>query len=198
MPTGYTADIHDGKNPTFREFALTCARNFGALVMLRDQPLTGDVPPKFEPSPHYAKQLKAYQEELAQCKLWSDKTWEREAYADFEKDVAYYRERQAESDRLRKDYTDMLRQVKAWTPPTPDHQGMKDFMIEQLESSIEHDCYNYEGKAVLRTPQEYKALVLNALEKNVVRYMQYVAEEEERTAGRNDWVERLVASLPEK
>lgn len=32
MPTGYTAKIHDGGSRTFPEFALECARAFGALI----------------------------------------------------------------------------------------------------------------------------------------------------------------------
>ena len=38
MPTGYTADIQDGKITTLREYALSCARAFGALIMMRDDP----------------------------------------------------------------------------------------------------------------------------------------------------------------
>jgi hypothetical protein len=34
MPTGYTAKIYNGVPQTFEEFALDCARTFGALITL--------------------------------------------------------------------------------------------------------------------------------------------------------------------
>lgn len=42
MPTGYTADIKDGI--TFRDFALRCARAFGATIMQRDEDIS--IPPR--------------------------------------------------------------------------------------------------------------------------------------------------------
>jgi len=36
MPTGYTADLNDGKQVTFQEFTMKCARAFGALIEMRD------------------------------------------------------------------------------------------------------------------------------------------------------------------
>lgn len=38
MPTGYTADVQTGKIKTLREFALTCARNFGIAILQREEP----------------------------------------------------------------------------------------------------------------------------------------------------------------
>ena len=38
MPTGYTADIVDGKPVTFQEFAMRCARAFAPEPELRDSP----------------------------------------------------------------------------------------------------------------------------------------------------------------
>jgi hypothetical protein len=39
MPTGYTAGVADGTITEFREYALLCARAFGACIMLRDEPV---------------------------------------------------------------------------------------------------------------------------------------------------------------
>ena len=38
MPTGYTLDLYNGKDITFEEFVLKCARAFGALIDMRDEP----------------------------------------------------------------------------------------------------------------------------------------------------------------
>ena len=36
MPTGYTTDIYNGKDVTFKDFALKCARAFGACIHQRE------------------------------------------------------------------------------------------------------------------------------------------------------------------
>ena len=36
MATGYTMDIYDGKNVSFEDFCLSCARAFGACILQRD------------------------------------------------------------------------------------------------------------------------------------------------------------------
>ena len=51
MPTGYTTDIYNGKDVSFRDFALTCARQFGACIMQRDDP--ADEKPKIMPEESY-------------------------------------------------------------------------------------------------------------------------------------------------
>lgn len=42
MPTGCTAKLHED-DQSFRDFALTCARAFGATIAMREEPL--DAPP---------------------------------------------------------------------------------------------------------------------------------------------------------
>ncbi len=48
MPSGYTENIYYGKKVAFKDFALGCARAFGACVMQRDDP--ADVKPKIRQS----------------------------------------------------------------------------------------------------------------------------------------------------
>jgi len=36
MPSGYTSDLYEGKNISFTQFALQCARAFGAAIDQRD------------------------------------------------------------------------------------------------------------------------------------------------------------------
>ena len=47
MPTGYTAPIKDGIS--FNDFMWGCARAFGALIMMRDDPPGTPIPERFEP-----------------------------------------------------------------------------------------------------------------------------------------------------
>jgi len=56
---------------------------------------------------------------------------------------------------VRKRYEDMLSKVRKWKPPTPDHVDLKKFMIQQLEDSIEFDCFIPEMPQRL-SGEEYK------------------------------------------
>jgi hypothetical protein len=62
MPTGYTAAIKDGIS--FQQFAMACARAFGALVMMRDEPSSAPIP-DFQPSNFHVEHLELARAELA-------------------------------------------------------------------------------------------------------------------------------------
>ena len=55
MPTGYTDAIKDGI--TFQQFAMNCARAFGACVTMRDDPSDKPIPERFEPSAWHKERL---------------------------------------------------------------------------------------------------------------------------------------------
>ena len=56
MATGYT---HSIKNDiTFEQFALLCARAFGACIEMRDDPTDKPIPKKFKVDSYHAKELK--------------------------------------------------------------------------------------------------------------------------------------------
>ena len=44
MPSGYTEGVASGKVTEFKEYALLCARAFGACISLRDEPLSLEIP----------------------------------------------------------------------------------------------------------------------------------------------------------
>lgn len=41
IPTGYTADI--AKDISFREYAISCMKNFGATIVMRDAPIDASI-----------------------------------------------------------------------------------------------------------------------------------------------------------
>lgn len=49
MPTGYTSGVAVGKVTDFREFALQCARAFGACISLSDESSDTPIPEEFKP-----------------------------------------------------------------------------------------------------------------------------------------------------
>lgn len=195
MPTGYTAEIYEGKDVTFKQFASRCARAFGALVHLRDEPLSNELPTEIsEESKYHTEGLKNAKALLAKLKEMSEK--EKVILCDKSNKQAYDswfeldQKRRALLDR----YTDMLNQAKTWTPPTPDHNNFKAFMIEQLESSIKFDCNFYDPPAPLSVESWYAREIENA--KDDIEYHERGLKEEQARVNKNlEWIKHLAESI---
>lgn len=180
MPTGYTADVGNGKVTDFRTFALRCARQFGATIMQRDDPM--DEPPKHrEPSDWNAREhVKA----LAEVERLASMTTAEAA--------VWMEEERAAVDAENARYQAMLREVKAWVAPTPDHEAMKKFMADQIESS----CSEWVRDFPYQTPAEWLAAKRTKAARDVQYHSTKHAEEIERCAASNAWIDALYASLP--
>lgn len=197
MPTGYTADVGEGKVTDFSTFALTCARAFGALILMRDDPLDAPIPDEFKPSEHYAERVAEARKDLAALELLSDVEIRECADRDYAKAMKSWRDCCDEKNVTRARYKAMLVQVRDWTPPTPDHEGLRDFMLTQLTESIQWDCTIYD-EPKRQTADEWLASRRQCLERDVAYYAQSEAEEIERAAQRTKWVRALRESLTER
>ena len=197
MPTGYTADLHDGKDVTFPEFALQCARAFGALILLRDSPET-PIPERFEPETYHRDALDRTRREIAEVEAWDDATATQRVNADHARAVAAYLQEADKRTAMRSRYELMLAQVETWVPPTAEHQGLKDFMVEQLKESIKFDCADlgdYWKPPQPITGSAFKAQELARLRRDEARHAEEYAADVERAEKRTAWVSALRDSL---
>jgi hypothetical protein len=121
MPTGYTAPIADGI--TFEQFALGCARAFGALVTMRDEPANAPIPERFESSDYHQKALEKAHGQLSAIGAMTVAELSYAAKKQYETDRDRFLKLIAEKNIQRASYDAMLAQVNAWMPPTDDHQG---------------------------------------------------------------------------
>lgn len=71
MPTGYTAKLHNGEEQTFPEFVMSCARAFGALITMRDDPADAEIPDEFKPSDYHVRELEKARERLSEVEGWT-------------------------------------------------------------------------------------------------------------------------------
>jgi len=195
MPTGYTADVGDGKVTDFRTFALICARQFGACIMQRDDPM--NEPPKHrEPSDYNAKALATAKATLAELQAMTEDEAGRRADTEHSAAVAEHERYRAKRRDTKSRYRAMLRKVEAWHPPTSGHTEMRRFMIDQLMESIEFDCAEYGGRPKHMTGAEWLSAKRAAASRDIGYHSQKHAEELERCAGANAWIDALYASLP--
>lgn len=196
MPTGYTADVQSGKITEFADFAMACARAFGACITMRDDPSSAAIPEEFEPSNYNSKALVDANAKLAELEAMT--LDERQAAADAENAAAVkeWDDRESEREKQRGRYETMLAKVEAWTPPTTEHEGMKNFMREQLSESIRFDCGDPYGKRPEpRSTADWYADALARANNDIAYHAKAQAEEIERARKRTKWVADLRTSL---
>lgn len=68
MPSSYTSDIYCGKDVTLKDFALKCARNFGALTHMRDESLDTPIRLKNLEDSYHKKRIEELESELENLK----------------------------------------------------------------------------------------------------------------------------------
>ena len=194
MPTGYTADVQDGKVTDFRTFARRCARAMGALIGLRDEPMDAPIPGEFAPSSYNEQGLAKAKTRLAEL----DAMTPGEAVAACEQAnkeaTQQERESQERTAITRSRYEWMLEKARAWAPPTASHEGLKTFMVEQLEESIKFDCFELDPSEA-QEPGEWYATQQKNVMRDIGRHAEGDAEEKQRTASRNRWLRALRESL---
>lgn len=194
MATGYTHDVADGKIKDFRTFALRCARAFGALIEMRDDPMDAPIPAEFKATDYHQKAI-AEAVEKQKVLVAMTETERRAAYSrEMEESWTRYSETKAEYLKTERRYREMLRKVQAWNPPSPEHKGLKDFMVEQLESSIKWDCGSV-PKPEQPTLDQWWADKVARAARDIGYHRKEHAEEVERVKGRNLWVKQLNDSL---
>ncbi len=192
MPTGYTADVADGKIATFSDFVWRCARGMMPLITMRDEPSDAPIPERFEVSDYHKEGEATGRARLAEVLAWGH--LEREAAAEkaYLGALSCYRQRQEDILTENERYQAMLVQVRAWIPPTPDHIEFERFMVEQLQGSI---CNYTPDKPERLSGADYKVQETDSAKRDIEYHTEQYAKEVERVAWRNDWIQALRESL---
>lgn len=203
MATGYTHNIKDGI--TFRKFALNCARNFGATIALRDESSDVEVTPenvKFG-SDYHKKQLSLAKSAKAKFRKLNQAQKRVIFKAEMNRAIDNCRQSDASMKAQKKKYLAMLEKVEKWTPPTKEHKNMKDFMVSQIDQSVDFDCnpkYNNERivEVVTKSYSEWLAAKKEELNRDIEYHEEELANDTKRDTERPEWVKNLIDSLPQE
>ena len=201
MPTGYTADVQSGKVTEFSDFALQCARAMGACISQRDE---GYGPPELEEqSNYYEDRVKEATREKDKLDAMSMSEAIEEFTKESEAQIKRCREGIEEKQKQKERYESMIAKVEAWTPPSSEHVGLKEFMLSQLRDSIGFDCSGRYYEDALRdlqskTPEDWLEQQKEAVNRNLEYYTNSLKKESERVEGRNLWKTQLFESLGKK
>lgn len=197
MVTGYTAPVADGTITTLKEFALRTAKEF--LHHERDRGLD---------RPIIHAQVDPYYEQSLDDNIHSLEVWEsldadaREnlRLENFQKSLAEFNERTKGNLVVRSRYEAMLAKVNAWVPPTKEHEdGIKRYMLEQLNESVKWDCGDLDGELIQLSAfpdfDQWCKEREDFLKQRVERSRTNLQQERERVAATNKWIDDLVNSL---
>lgn len=197
MATGYTSKIKDGIS--FKEFLLGCAKAFGACIEMRDDPMDTPIPDEFKISDYHIKRLTEIQSEFEFINRMTIDEAAIKAKEEYEQKRKYNEQQIKERDGLRLKYNDMLIKVKNWQPPTSDHFGLKDFMIQQITSSMDFDCGTtyYEKPIELLTGEQWLLNKKQSLFNDIDYHTKEHQKEVDRVAQRNQWIKQLRESIKE-
>jgi len=182
---------------TFPEFVLTCARAFGALIEMRDEPLDKAIPEKFKVSNYYVDRVEQATAELARLRAMSIE--ERLAFG--EKDKAerlkMCEKRLAINTQENARLHEMREKVIAWKPPTPEHNNLKKFMLEQINISMHDLKYLHQGIQDIKekSPMDFYKTDVEINEHAITTASMEHRKEIDRAKGRTDWVQQLRDSL---
>jgi hypothetical protein len=195
MPTGYTADVADGKVTDLEPFILQCARGMGALIMMRDEPSNAPIPERFEPSDYHTKKLTELRAERDRLRNLSPKDVEAEATAELAQYEADKARAKQENTERRNRYNGMIAQVVQWEGAP---EGIKEFALEQLRRGRDFDCptpFRYYRDPPLADGSEWRASKLEKLAKDIKYHAAEEGKEKARAEGRNAWLAQLRLSL---
>lgn len=201
MPTGYTDPVRKGEVTDLRTFIEMCAH--AVIPALYQQSMTTPIPTsvasetdKYDRVMNLRKELDQYKLQLQDYRLWSYADAAADQDRAFHESMKHWKDSEAKRIADLARYESMLAQVKAWTVTAP-IQGLKDFMIEQLESSIKFDCTPSEwGKPVFRTPDEHRAYKIDGVKKSIEHATRNLNDELERRERNQAWLDEFWRVVP--
>lgn len=203
MPTGYTAGIVDGTTKDFNEFAKKCMRNFGALMHMRDDAFNKEWEP-CKPSDYYKKSILEAKSNLAEIALMSRQQIKDKKISELEKEISRKKEQIKEAEKIKQRLNIFLELAKRFNPPTPEHEGIKAFMIKQLTETIKNDGeYSYITNTLISdeiellniNPDKIRSDLMESLNKDIAYYTDAYEKELKRCEDSNRWVQDFLTAL---
>lgn len=195
--TGYVHELIN-KNLDFNGFVWGCARAFGALITLRDEPMGTEIPEELKPSFYHSEKLVGLRKELAAWSSMSDMERKIHVEKDRQQQIGYHLEQIDKDDEAKNLIMKMTAAVTQWSPPTPDHVRLREFMLEQLAETecgregYHEDCVDELGK------KSTEVLCAERYSKLLTDIAYHVAEDQkecERTRLNNEWLKKLRESV---
>ena len=172
----------------------------GACIALRDDPLNADLPDNVGFSDYHTGRIAESNAEFLRLKEMDDAAKMEFGKASITATRNSLEDGLIKARSTRNRLTSMMAEVIAWKPPTPDHEGLKKFMVEQLQTTIDFDgdgsYYEHEIQRIsLKRPMQVWQEALENAKNDVAYHKEEARKDVERNAARNEWVKQLKESV---
>jgi hypothetical protein len=170
----------------------------GAAVMMRDDSLDAEITDDAIAgrSTYYSEALKKETARLAELLAMNVDQAEVLAQADFDAAIASREKTIAREQEHVRRYRDMRAKAVAWEPPTPEHIGLKQFMIQQIDESTKYGPYTPEMPVKLPARQ-WLVQEIDKISKSIERHAQYMGEDYARAKERIEWINAIRRVTPQ-
>lgn len=192
MPTGFTADVANGKITELPEFLKVLARGMGFLILMRDEPHEAPIPEAFTPNSYHAERVAEAKTALSDLSHMLPDELDAAAQKEFDAEHRGWAQRRLERAAQQARYENLIAGLEAWTPTHEAMVGLRRFGLEQLRESLRHDCATPEIEAryypepKLLTPDEWRLAKVAAAEHDIEYHSKENVKEVERTNMRNE------------
>lgn len=200
MPSGITQPIYDGEPITPREFLIRCAGQFTAYVMQRDMDAGAPRPRHLEPPDYHRKELIGAAAKIVTLNHMTPAERDEMAVATFQTEHDRWALEREHSRRMAADYRAMILALVTWD--AGEMQSVKDYAIDHLRDSWQHDVHDYDDtdskwlkEPVQLSGDEWFAQEMAAAEASVVYHREHWEEDQQRTAERNEWIDKFYEAL---
>lgn len=161
---------------------------------MREEPLSKPMPKEFKASTYHLERLEEERRELDRLRSMTMDEVHEQNEVEYQRDVAARKEMLEEKKAIKDRYIAILNDVKAWTPPTTEHNGLKKFAIEQIEMCLPDLSYYIKEPVRVSDEEWIEARIESRLDS--IRYHEKGWDEEcERVASSNKWLADLRGSL---
>ena len=194
MSTSYTEDLHK-RDVSLREFALHCAKitsDFSAQLENDAKEVQPLVPSQF-----LSNRLATMKNRLLylQTSIQTSNAEPIRNECDLynRTQLEYWQEQCRIHETVANRYYKLLGEVDKWVPPTPVHEFLRKFMLQQLESDRPGPLPT---KPIVVTFEEYLQRELDSASEDIRWYQDKIDLETKRIGWANDWLNLLYQSLP--
>lgn len=200
MPSYYTADINEGKDISFQEFALKCARAYGAFVHMRDEPLNTTLS-RPTLSDYHTNEIKNIENEFALFLKSSTEQRKKMFEIEMEKEEAYYLREIEKEKQIKNKYLTLINDVKAYKPQSTELKEFKNFMFDQLIDGMKYDCSNEDwyNKSIQSLKEEtfetWEEERMNLYNSKLGYQKEALKKEKKSIDLANKWIDELYKSL---
>lgn len=203
MPTSYTAKIIEGEVKDFKSFAKLCMRNFGACMHMRDYPLE-EAYFKSEPSDYYLGRIEEEKRKIEAFRNLTDQEIIDEKIDSIKNSIKRHKKKIIELGKLRDKLETFREEIISWTPPGEDYLEIKKFMLDQIETTIRHDCdIDYHSYQLSQldpdpkkiNPSEIRESYIKDSETSISLYLKRHADDIQLCEDKHQWVVKLLESV---